>query len=170
MLLSDVGVRLDSITYDLSWYNDATKEGGGYSIERINPNDPCSSNDNWSASTSINGGTPGQQNSIYDNSPDVLSPQIAQLIALSPNYLEIHFNGGMDSLSLSNAIISVSPTLTILPSASLPAASLTAIETDNFSATTSVLAETDASRDSSLLRTTRWPMTLPAASLPAVRI
>jgi hypothetical protein len=113
VLLSDVGVRLDSITYDLSWYNDATKEGGGYSIERINPNDPCSSNDNWSASTSINGGTPGQQNSIYDNSPDVLSPQIAQLIALSPNYLEIHFNEGMDSLSLSNAIISVSPTLTI---------------------------------------------------------
>lgn len=107
------GVVLDSITYSDSWYNDENKDGGGYTIERINPNDPCTDFSDWSASNDALGGTPGAQNSIFDSTPDTSAPALNQLIALAPNYLEIYFTEGMDSLSLVNALVSVTPTLTI---------------------------------------------------------
>lgn len=108
------GIILDSITYDLSWYKDPSKEDGGYTIERINPNDPCSDADNWAASNDNLGGTPGEVNSINDLTPDTDIPGIDQLIALAPNFLEIYFDEGMDSTSLADAIYSITPTLTVL--------------------------------------------------------
>lgn len=113
VLKSDLGVRLDSINYNLNWYHDETKEDGGYAIERINPNDPCSDISNWSASTNINGGTPGTINSVNDLTPDTEGPTVTQLIALAPNYLEVYYSEGMDSTSVANAIISTLPGLTI---------------------------------------------------------
>ena len=107
------GVVLDSITYSDSWYNDDNKDGGGYTIERINPNDPCTDFSDWSASNDVLGGTPGLQNSIFNSTPDTSVPAIDQLVALAPNYLEVYFTEGMDSLSLVNAIVSVVPGLTI---------------------------------------------------------
>ncbi len=107
------GVVLDSISYTDSWYNDDNKDGGGYTIERINPNDPCTDFSDWSASNDIAGGTPGIQNSIFNSTPDTGAPAIDQLVALAPNYLEVYFTEGMDSLSLVNALVSVAPSLTI---------------------------------------------------------
>ncbi len=107
------GTVLDSISYTDDWYRDPAKDGGGYSIERINPSAPCSNEANWTASNDPLGGTPGTVNSVFDNSPDVTLPMIDQLIALSPNFLEVYFNEGMDSTSLSDAVINISPALTV---------------------------------------------------------
>ena len=107
------GVIIDSISYTDDWYVDAAKDGGGYTIERINPDAPCSSQSNWAASVDNLGGTPGLINSIFDNTPDISAPDIDQLIALAPNYLEIYFTEGMDSTSLADAVISTNPALTI---------------------------------------------------------
>ena len=113
IIRSDLGVELDSISYTIDWYHDPAKEAGGYSIERINPNDPCTDISDWSASISNTGGTPGAQNSVYDTTPDTSAPAIDQLIALAPSYLEIYFTEGMDSTSLANAIIATNPNLTV---------------------------------------------------------
>ncbi len=113
VLRTDLGLVLDSITYSDEWYGDINKEGGGYTIERINPDDPCSDFSDWLASNDPLGGTPGLQNSIYDNTPDTDAPGFSQLIALAPNFLEIYFDEGMDSTALANTAISVNPTLTI---------------------------------------------------------
>ncbi len=113
VLRSDLGVQLDSITYTDDWYVDPAKSSGGYSIERINPEAPCSGADNWAASTSALGGTPGAVNSIFDNTPDTGPPSISQLLALAPNYLQVYFSEGMDSTSLANASVSISPSLTV---------------------------------------------------------
>ena len=113
VLRSDLGLTLDSISYTDEWYHDPSKEGGGYSIERINPNDPCTDINDWAASNNALGGTPGGQNSIYDITPDTDVASITNLVALSPNFLEVHFNEGMDSTSLADAMISVAPILTI---------------------------------------------------------
>ena len=67
VLRTDLGLVLDSITYTDEWYEDENKEDGGYTIERINPDDPCSDFSDWSASNDLLGGTPGLQNSIYNN-------------------------------------------------------------------------------------------------------
>lgn len=113
VLRDDNGVLLDSISYTDEWYHDDNKSGGGYSIERINPNDPCSDETNWSASNSSNGGTPGFVNSIFDNTPDTDPPYIDHLVALAPNFLEIYYSERMDSTSLKDASIFVNPTLTV---------------------------------------------------------
>jgi hypothetical protein len=113
VLTSDLGVAIDSIVYTNDWYKDDNKASGGYSIERINPEDPCTDISDWAASNDASGGTPGSQNSIYDITPDLDAPSITQTVALAPNFVEVYFSEGMDSTSLSDATITVNPTLTI---------------------------------------------------------
>jgi len=112
VLRSDLGVTLDSITYSDDWWNDPSISGG-VSIERINPDDPCTDASDWTASQDPAGGTPGEQNSVFDPTPDTSAPELDFLLALDPNYLEIHYNEGMDSTSLVNATFSFSPSLTV---------------------------------------------------------
>ncbi|MCJ8290367.1 MAG: lamin tail domain-containing protein [Crocinitomicaceae bacterium] len=112
LLRSDTGLTLDSITYSDEWWNDASIIGG-VSIERINPNDPCSDANDWTASTNASGGTPGAQNSVFDPTPDTADPELSFLFALTPNFLEIHYNEGMDSTSLANATFVITPSLTV---------------------------------------------------------
>lgn len=113
VLMDNTSVVLDDISYTDSWYNDPEKIEGGYTIERINPNDPCTDIQDWGASLDVNGGTPGTQNSVYDNTPDINPPGIDQILAFSPNYITIQFNEGMDSTLLADAIISSTPSLTV---------------------------------------------------------
>ena len=113
VLYDDMGNKLDSIFYDYSWYHDTAKDGGGYSIERINPDDPCSDVSDWKASNNSSGGTPGLINSVYDNSPDIEAPNISQIIASAPSTVEVFFNEGMDPNSLTNSIINTTPTLSV---------------------------------------------------------
>nr|MBI1230736.1 hypothetical protein [Cytophagales bacterium] len=71
IVLSDpFGNVIDSLSYDTSWYSEAEKNQGGWSLERINPEQVCSDSFNWGASTSTAGGTPGRENSIFSLSPD----------------------------------------------------------------------------------------------------
>jgi hypothetical protein len=107
------GNEIDKLTYTDDWYQDLIKKSGGYSLELINPNDPCSDASNWIASTSSSGGTPGFQNSVFSLAPDTVAPQVELWLALAPNYLEVHFSEGMDSSTLANAVFNFSPTLTI---------------------------------------------------------
>lgn len=113
VLKDQTGMVMDRISYTDSWYRDAVKKAGGYTLELINPNDPCSDASNWIASASSSGGTPGAQNSVYDITPDTQVPYLSNLIALSPNFLELHFSEGMDSVSLVNAVLNTNPGLTI---------------------------------------------------------
>jgi len=112
-LIDPNGTQIDEVSYSDDWYNDEIKKSGGYSLELINPNDPCSDQSNWSASNSSTGGTPGAENSIYDNTPDVDAPYIVQTVSLPPNFLEIYFSEGMDSTSLMTALINTTPALTV---------------------------------------------------------
>jgi len=107
------GNEIDKLTYTDDWYQDLIKKSGGYSLELINPNDPCSDASNWIASTSSSGGTPGFQNSVFSLAPDTVAPQVELWLALAPNYLEVHFSEGMDSSALANAVFNFSPALTI---------------------------------------------------------
>lgn len=107
------GLVLDKVSYFDSWYNDDVKKQGGFTLELINPNDPCSAADNWTASNSSVGGTPGAQNSVYDITPDIEAPNLVSAIAMSPNFLELTFSEGMDSSALATAIFACSPSLSV---------------------------------------------------------
>jgi len=113
VLKDNSGLLIDKISYVDTWYQDPIKKAGGYTLELINPNDPCSDASNWIASVNLNGGTPGVQNSVHDITPDTQIPHISSLVAIAPNYLEVHFSEGMDSVSLVNATFSSNPNLTV---------------------------------------------------------
>ncbi len=112
VLKDDNGIELDKISYTDDWYQDNTKKEGGYSLERINPTLICSASQNWIASANPAGGTPGVQNSVFDNSPDVNAPSLQNVFALAPNVLTLEFNEPLDFASLQTAILSTNPVLT----------------------------------------------------------
>ncbi|TNE54920.1 MAG: hypothetical protein EP338_05595 [Bacteroidetes bacterium] len=113
ILKDSLGNRIDSLEYDQSWYQDDSKSGGGYTIELINPFSSCSGDGNWKASTNPQGGTPGAQNAVFNTDPDSESPEIVGLEILPPNFVSVTFSEKMDSLSLINASILVTPGLTV---------------------------------------------------------
>jgi hypothetical protein len=112
LLKNPNNLPLDLVVYTDDWYKDAIKQDGGFSLELINPNDPCSDENNWTASNDASGGTPGLVNSVYDLTPDTQAPSISLMVASAPNYLQIWFDEGMDSSSLVNALYQFSPALT----------------------------------------------------------
>ncbi len=111
VLKDNTGVQIDKISYTDDWYHDPEKEDGGYTIERINPEAPCSGATDWRASTDPSGGTPGMENSVYDLTIDTESPMIQEVIATSNTTIEVQFSEQMDSLSLVNAGLITSPFL-----------------------------------------------------------
>jgi hypothetical protein len=105
---------IDRVAYTDSWYNDAFKQEGGYTIELINPGDPCSDRSNWTASNAVPGGTPGMQNSVHDPAPDTQTPSLVSTNVVAPDLLELVFSEGMDSVSLANAVMNADPSLSVL--------------------------------------------------------
>jgi hypothetical protein len=96
-LSTESGDLLDALEYDLSWYRDAAKDDGGWSLELINPNDPCSDSDNWRASEAIFGATPGEENSINSLEPDTQVPVILWPLVHDAQSIEFVFNEGLSS-------------------------------------------------------------------------
>lgn len=100
--------EVDKITYSSAWYRDVNKKDGGWSLERIDPNNRCEQSTNWRASENENGGTPGRQNSIFGQNADETAPSIADLGINSANELHITFSETIDttvSLSLDNFLL-----------------------------------------------------------------
>ena len=86
------GVAIDSLAYNLSWYQSSEKGDGGWSLELIDVNNPCGEGDNWTASEDLDGGTPGKVNSVFANKPDVTPPQVLNVFAISGDTIIISFN------------------------------------------------------------------------------
>ncbi|MEP5365391.1 MAG: lamin tail domain-containing protein [Reichenbachiella sp.] len=101
-LTDNLSNLVDSVSYTDDWYQDASKDDGGYSLEQINPELLCSTENNWTASNHADGGTPGTQNSVYDNSPDITGPNLIDFIATDPNTFRLTFDEPMDETSLSS--------------------------------------------------------------------
>ncbi|MEO0403970.1 MAG: lamin tail domain-containing protein, partial [Bacteroidota bacterium] len=91
-LFNGEGELLDAVNYNDSWYNDPDKDDGGYSLELINPELPCSDASNWTASQDPDGATPGLTNSVFDLSPDLTGPQIVKTLVVDPTTLQLFFN------------------------------------------------------------------------------
>lgn len=114
LYLEDASLTMvDSVSYSDSWYQDPVKAGGGYSLELINPDLPCSGAANWIASNSPDGGTPGTQNSVYDNSPDVTAPSLFSADVLGASQISICFSENIDTAGVNSSNISISTGVTV---------------------------------------------------------
>lgn len=96
VLKDQFGNVIDSIFYDLIWYDDETKEEGGYSLELINPDQECSEDNNWTASIDLSGGTPGNQNSVFDDTPDIIAPSAITVATIDATTIQVDFSEPID--------------------------------------------------------------------------
>jgi hypothetical protein len=90
------------VEYTNSFYGDADKAKGGWSLERIDP-DNLSDNGNWKASTDAGGGTPGRENSVMGVNPDNIQPYILKAEMIDEYSVRILFSENMASSILQTA-------------------------------------------------------------------
>ncbi|MGM0497800.1 MAG: lamin tail domain-containing protein, partial [Bacteroidota bacterium] len=100
ILETDKKEIISYISFDESWYPNEYKQSGGWSLEQIDPENPCGEGNNWSASENKNGGTPGARNSIYRNNPDDESPILLRASYQDSASVKLHFNETLDRNSL----------------------------------------------------------------------
>ncbi len=87
---------IDQVSYSDNWYLDDDKRQGGYTLELIDPANPCGEEANWIASEAAGGGTPGTQNSVFANKPDLTGPKLISAVPTSSTELIVWFNEKLD--------------------------------------------------------------------------
>lgn len=112
-LLRDDGAVIDAVTYSDSWYRSSTKKAGGWTLERINPDNFCAAAaNNWIASENANGGTPGAANSVLGAYPDTTAPVATQVIVSAPSVLTLYLSEPI--VDIENASFQLSDNLGIV--------------------------------------------------------
>lgn len=108
------GFTVDAIFYTDAWYKNTVKKDGGYTIELINPNLDCPTENNWTASNSASGGTPGTANSVLDLTPDNTAPVVTDFAIQSSTAIVLNFSEGIDTITGKNPNLYVfEPSLTV---------------------------------------------------------
>lgn len=87
---------IHSVTYDDDWYRDTKKKEGGWSLEMINPENVCDYKDNWTSSTSSTGGSPGSQNSVWNQNAMIPTNIDSFIISADNQTLDLYLNKKMD--------------------------------------------------------------------------
>ena len=90
------------VSFTDSWYQNEYKKEGGWSLEQIDPFNPCAGQDNWKASMDKSGGTPGRKNSVYALNPDSTIPDIDRVSVIDSSTIKLFFTEALDSTSLLN--------------------------------------------------------------------
>ncbi len=118
-LRNENGKLINAVNYSSSWYNDALKDAGGWSLERIDPANPCAESTNWKASLNLAGGTPGKINSVNANNPDATPPQLIRTTIIDSQTIKLFFSEWLDSAIASlTGNYTIDPTLGTINSAS----------------------------------------------------
>jgi hypothetical protein len=107
------GTLIDAVTYALSWYQDAAKADGGWTLEQVDPTTPCSGAANWRASNAAAGGTPSAQNSIFAIVPDTEAPSLTTVLVNDASAIVLQFSEAMDIGTLASGTYTITPTIAI---------------------------------------------------------
>lgn len=96
-LKSPTGKTIHAVEYSSAWYKNELKKEGGWTLEMIDTNNPCSMADNWKASTNSSGGTPGYKNSVDAIVTDSKSPVLLNAYTNGPTTIILNFDEPVDS-------------------------------------------------------------------------
>src|SRR5678810_771672 len=97
-LKSNTGLTIHAVSYSLSWYQNAVKSDGGWTLEMIDTKNPCAGISNWKASLDPRGGSPGIKNSVDAINNDQSAPSIKNAYAIDNLNIVIVFDEPVDSL------------------------------------------------------------------------
>src|SRR5690606_17186800 len=108
------GLTIDSVRYSGTWFRDASKRAGGWTLELIDPSNLCAEGDNWAQSEAAEGGTPGKQNSVYATKPDNTGPHIVAVTVTGPNSVRIEYNEKLVAESVPPGNVVIEPPVNAL--------------------------------------------------------
>ena len=97
-LYSKGGVLISRVNFSNTWYHDSDKANGGWSVEQIDPLNPCAGASNWTASEDASGGTPGRLNSV--NGENNISPKVERVSMFSDYIVQLWFDQQMNPATL----------------------------------------------------------------------
>jgi hypothetical protein len=98
-LRSPEGNIIHSVNYTDAWYQNELKQQGGWTLEMIDVNNPCSGISNWKASTDPIGGTPARKNSVDGVNADGTAPTLVRAYAPDNLHIILVFSESLDSSS-----------------------------------------------------------------------
>ncbi|MDF2158806.1 lamin tail domain-containing protein [Algoriphagus sp. CAU 1675] len=108
LLRDDQGKLIDRLNYTTSSWGSSELSGGGYSLEVVNPYFSCDQSGLLKASFDPNRGTPGRQNSIFDDTPDLKGPELLAYRFLSDTLMILDFSEPISQdISLENFTFSI---------------------------------------------------------------
>lgn len=91
-LVDASGNVIHSVNYSISWYQNELKQDGGWTLEMIDTQNPCSGFSNWKASSDLSGGTPGRKNSVDAVNTDATAPKLLRAYAIDERIIELVFD------------------------------------------------------------------------------
>ena len=101
-LRNSSGAIVHAVEFNLSWFNNAVKSDGGWTLEMVDTKNPCGGSTNWKASTDARGGTPGIKNSVDGSNTDQQPPALLRAFA-NGSTVVVSFDEPLDSLSAATA-------------------------------------------------------------------
>ena len=100
-LRNNKGRSIQQIHYIPTWFRDAEKRKGGYSLELIDPKSICPDFQNWNSSNDSTGGTPGKRNSVYQQNSSSDALKLIEIEFLDSISIVLSFNRSIDSVKAS---------------------------------------------------------------------
>jgi hypothetical protein len=99
------GRTIFEISYSDTWYRDNVKRNGGWTLEMVDPSNPCAGISNWAASTDPRGGTPAAPNSVRAANADRTPPALLRAVALNASTVRLTFSEKLDSAQVANTAL-----------------------------------------------------------------
>lgn len=91
---------IHAVRYSPDWITESWKKDGGWSLELMDPDNPCGCDENWNASQDPSGGTPGRANSVHRTNPDEEKPEVLRSFLADANTWAIRFTESLDTTIL----------------------------------------------------------------------
>jgi hypothetical protein len=98
ILRSAENKTIHAVRYDIATYKNDLKKDGGWTLEMIDPKNPCGGSGNWKASADPKGGTPGKRNSVDGENRDETLPKLLRAFATDADKITLVFDEPVDSL------------------------------------------------------------------------
>ncbi|PID95205.1 MAG: hypothetical protein CSA95_00835 [Bacteroidetes bacterium] len=91
VLKDEEGSPVDWLLYQVTMHQESKREGG-WSLERIDPNNRGGGEKNYASSQEEKGGTPGYPNSVADNNPDHTPPYVVRTAMRDPETIMLFYS------------------------------------------------------------------------------
>lgn len=99
-LRDPAGKTVHAVSYSTDWYGLPWKAEGGWTLELLDPTNPCQEQNNWKASIAVTGGTPGSKNQTSTTTIDKILAKTRYAFLKDASTLHLVFNRPVDSATI----------------------------------------------------------------------